>query len=309
MSEAVIKKVPQGKLRKNDLKEYVTGFCMILPAIVFLCVFTIYPLFKLVVLSLFRGSTAKPQREYLGLDNYAKLLFNRVEFWDSLKNTAVYTAWIVFLLISFAVLFAVWFQRDRRLNSIAQSAFFVPHLVASVSCSFIFSWIFSSESSGIMNTLLRGFGLASKNWLGSSETALLCIIIMNTWKSIGYYALIILSALKAVPVEIYEAARIDGSSSARTFFRITLPMLSPQIFMLLITITSSSFKVFDSVRLMTGGGPGTSTTMLCMFIYDFAYNRTNMLGMACAGSVLLVVILMLITLLNFKGFEKRVHYQ
>ncbi len=131
---------------------------------------------------------------------------------------------------------------------------------------------------------------------------------MNTWKNIGYYALIILSALKSIPPEIYEAARLDNASRTKTFWKITLPILSPQLFFLLITITIGSFKVFDSVRLMTNGGPGTSTQVISMYIYNYAFQRNNSLGIGSAAGVVLMLILILVTLLNFKGLEKRVHY-
>ena len=136
-----------------------------------------------------------------------------------------------------------------------------------------------------------------------------CVIIMNVWKSIGYYALIILAALKAIPTEIYEAAKLDNTSPMRTFFKITLPMLSPQIFFMLITITTGSFKVFDSMRIMTGGGPGDSTRVISMYIYDYAFQRNNSLGIGAAAGVVLLIILILITLLDFKGLERKVHYQ
>ena len=166
-----------------------------------------------------------------------------------------------------------------------------------------------TSSYGLFNTVLKWFGVAPIRWLDDGNYAMNVIVIMNVWKSIGYYALIILSALKAIPLEIYEAARLDNASPIKTFFKITLPMLSPQLFMLLITITTSSFKVFDSVRIMTGGGPGRSTTVLCMYIYDYAFQRNNSLGLGAAAGVVLMVILMLITLIDFHGLERKVHYQ
>lgn len=295
--------------RKNNIKNILSSYLMVFPAVLFLGIFTVYPMVKLIQLSLYKGNAANAYKSFQGLDNYYQLLFVRREFKIALVNTAVYTAWIVVLLISLSVVFAVWMQKERKINDVAMTAFFVPHLVASVSCAFIFSWIFSTDSSGIMNAFLKLFGIPAHAWLGSSDTAMACVIVMNTWKSIGYYALIILSALKAIPAEIYEAANLDASSELRTFFKITLPMLSPQLFMLLITITTGSFKVFDSIRIMTNGGPGTSTTVLCMFIYEFAFNRTNSLGLACAGGVMLMIILILITLLDFQSLEKKVHYQ
>jgi sn-glycerol 3-phosphate transport system permease protein len=132
---------------------------------------------------------------------------------------------------------------------------------------------------------------------------------MNLWKSVGYYSLIVLSALKSIPAEIYEAARLDNASPLKTFFKITLPMLSPQLFFMLVTITTGSFMVFDSIRIMTNGGPGASTQVLSLFIYDYAFMRNNMLGFGSSAGVVLMVALMLITLLDFHGLEKRVHYQ
>ena len=302
--------VTQPDLRRSSrIRSYIGSYAMVIPAILFLLIFTVYPMLNLIEISLYRGNAANAYKKYVGFDNYRQLLFVRREFKTALVNTAVYTVAIVVLLIGFAMLFAVWLQKNRRLNNFAQTAFFCPHLVASISCAFIWQWLFSSDSSGLFNSILRLFGVPAQNWLGDSDTAMACIIVMNTWKGIGYYMLIILSALKAIPLEIYEAAQLDSSSASKTFFKITLPMLTPQLFMLLITITTGSFKVFDSIRIMTNGGPGTSTTVLCMFIYEFAFNRNNSLGMGAAGGIMLMIILILITLLDFKSLEKKVHYQ
>ena len=185
--------------RRNKIRSTLGSWAMVFPAVLFLCVFTLYPMFNLVQISMYRGNAANAYKKYIGLENYRQLLFVRREFLIALKNTAYYTFIHMFLLIALSVIFAVWLQKDRKINNFAQTAFFVPHLVASVSCAFIWSWIFSTDTSGLMNTVLRAFGLPARNWLGSTSTAMNCVIVMNTWKSIGYYALIILSALKAGP--------------------------------------------------------------------------------------------------------------
>ena len=115
--------------------------------------------------------------------------------------------------------------------------------------------------------------------------------------------------MKSIPTEIYEAARLDSASSVKTFFKITLPMISPQLFFLLITITTGSFKVFDSVRIMTNGGPGDSTRVLSMYIYDYAFQRNNTLGYACAAGVVMLLIMVAVTVVDFAFVEKKVHYQ
>ncbi|MCE1196749.1 sugar ABC transporter permease [bacterium] len=288
---------------------WAASYLMVLPATLFLLAFTIYPMFNLVHLSLFKGNAMNPYKQFVGLDNYKNIFFVNHEFLPALKNTAYYTLAVVVLLISFAVIFAVWMFKDRRINDLAQTVFFTPHLIAAVSCAFIWSWLYNSNNYGLFNSVLGFFHIAPVRWLDTTETAMNSVIIMNVWKGIGYYALIILSALKAVPPEIYEAAKLDSAPRLTVFFKITLPMLSPQLFMLLVTITTGSFRVFDSIRIMTGGGPGASTTVLTMFIYDYAFQRNNALGIGAAAGVVLMVILILLTLLDFKGLEKKVHYQ
>lgn len=295
--------------RHKAWRGYIASYTMIAPAIFFLLVFVIYPMFHIIQLSMYKGNATNPYKQFMGLENYYNIFFVKRDFLEALKNTAIYTFAIVGILIFMAVLFAVWMFDDRKINKIAQTAFFTPHLVASVSCAFIWSWLFNSDPYGLFNTVLKVFGIAPVNWLGDTRTAMACIIVMNTWKAIGYYALIILSALKAIPPEIYEAARLDNASKTKTFWKITLPMLSPQIFFLLITITIGSFKVFDSVRLMTNGGPGTSTQVISLYIYNYAFQRNNSLGIGSAAGVVLMFILILVTMIDFRGFEKRVHYQ
>jgi sn-glycerol 3-phosphate transport system permease protein len=294
--------------RRKEWREHIFSYVMIAPAIFFLLVFVIYPMFHIIDLSLYKGNATNPYKSFIGLSNYHDIFFVKQDFLEALKNTAIYTVFIVFILIFLSLLFAVWMYEDRRINKITQTAIFTPYLVASVSAAFIWSWLFSSDTYGLFNTVLKGLGLPPVNWLGDTSTALACIIIMNTWKHIGYYALIILAALKAIPPEIYEAARLDNATRMKTFWKITLPMLSPQLFFLLITITTGSFKVFDSVRLMTGGGPGTSTQVVSLYIYNYAFQRNNSLGVGSAAGVVLMLILILVTLFDFKGLEKRVHY-
>jgi len=131
---------------------------------------------------------------------------------------------------------------------------------------------------------------------------------VSVWKSIGYYCLIIVSALKAIPAEIYEAAELDNTPRYRMFFRIILPLLSPQLFFLLVTITINSFRVFDTVRIMTEGGPGNATDVISFYIYRYAFRHFR-IGYASAAGTILMVILMILTAVYFKVLSKRVHYQ
>lgn len=309
MSDLTLQRQAKRKLNGKFIRNQVFSWALVLPAILFLCLFTFYPMGNLIHLSLYRGNITNPYKAFRGIENYLDILVRRPQFMTTLKNTALYVCMYVPICLSLSVIFAVWLQKARKINNFAQTCFFAPHLVATISSAFMWSWIFSPESSGIANGIIKVFGFNTHNWLGSSSTAMICVMIMNTWASIGHHALIFLSALKSIPGEVYEAAELDSSSTVKTFFKITLPMLSPQIFLMLITMTTNSFKIFESVRQMTGGGPGISTKTVCMFIYDNAFETNNTLGLAGASSIVLTIILMLITLLDFKGLEKKVHYQ
>ncbi len=295
--------------RAKQIRQNLISYLMVLPAIAFLSVFVIYPMLHLMQLSLYTGNANNPYKQFVLFENFRQILFVKPDFVIAVRNTAVYTISMVVLLIFFAVVFALWMYKDRKINRVAQTVFFTPHLVATISCAFIWSWLYNSNSYGLFNSVLALFGVNPIRWLDTTDTAMLSVIIMNVWKGIGYYALIVLSALKAIPVEIYEAARLDNAKPVTVFFKITLPMLSPQLFFMLITITTGSFKVFDSIRIMTNGGPGRATQVMTMYIYDYAFQRNNTLGIGAAAGVALMLILFLITVLDFKGFEKRVHYQ
>lgn len=293
--------------RRTKLFDYFP-YLLIIPAVAFLVIFVVYPMFNVIYLSLFNGTVMNPTKSWMGINNFKMIFVVKRDFITSLINTAVYTGAMVVGLIALSLVFALWLQKDRKINNVAQTVFFTPHLVASISCAFIFQWIMSGQSYGLFNTILRAFGFQKIDWLNNPDTAMACIILMNLWKNIGYHTLIIMSALKSIPNEIYEAAELDNAGTLRTFFKITLPLLSPQIFFLLITITTGSFKVFDSINVMTGGGPGDATEVLARYIYKYAFTL-NKLGVASAAGVALMAILILVTLIDFKGLEKKVHYQ
>ena len=285
----------------NTLRPYV----MVAPCIAFLAVFTVYPVLNMIYLSFFDYNLISPKK-YVGLKNYIRLFTVNVDFWNALKNTLIYTGAIVVTLILFALLFALWFQDDSRLNSIAQRVMFLPHICAMLSIAMVFQWLM--DTNGLFNAVLHFFQLPGLKWLNSSATALMSIIIITVWKNIGYYALILLSSLKAIPAEINEAAALDDARPLQKFWKITLPLLSPQVFFLLVTITIGSFKVFESVRILTDGGPGSSTDVLVFYIYRYAMKNLKF-GFASAAGTVLFVIVMVLTVVYVQLPGKLVLYQ
>lgn len=285
----------------NKLRPYL----MIAPCMLFLMVFTVYPVLNMIYLSFFDYNLLSPKR-FTGFDNYVRLFTVNVDFWNAVKNTAIYTVATVVILILMALIFSLWLQKSTLLNSIAQRIMFLPHICAMLSIAMVFQWLMDEK--GLFNAVLNFFHLPSLRWLNSSSTALLSVIIINVWKHIGYYALILLSSLKSIPAEINEAAQLDDAGVLQKFFRITLPMLSPQLFFLLVTITIGSFKVFESVRILTEGGPGNSTDVLVFYIYRYAMSNLKF-GYASAAGTVLFAIVMVLTVIYFRLPGKRVHYQ
>lgn len=161
---------------------------------------------------------------------------------------------------------------------------------------------------GLLNVILKSFGLEPLGWLTDSSLALYSLVIVSVWKSIGYYTLIFIAGLRSIPKDLYEAAELDNSSGFRTFSKITLPMLSPTIFFVVITSFIACFKVFETIAIMTNGGPANSTNTIVYYIYQYGF-RFFKIGYASAAGVILLLIISICTLLYFKFMSKRVYYR
>lgn len=271
-------------------------------------IFTLYPIVRLVILSFYDTNLLNPDKTtFVGLRNFEKM-FAKAAFEKAVVNTAVYAFFNVVIILCIALLLSFWLgRRKSKMNSLVQVAVFTPHVVSMVSISLIWLWMME-PSYGLLNTLLDAIGLPKLDWLQSSDTSMMSVILVSTWKSIGYYTLILVAALQSIPPSIYEAADLDNAGPMRTFFKITLPMISPQIFFSLIVCTIGSFKVFDTIRIMTAGGPNNSTTSLVYLIYTEVFSNSN-IGYGAAVGVVLLVIVGILTALYFAFLGKKVHYQ
>ncbi len=304
MSRRKPKQEPHGAERAPHR---LTPYLLVGPAMVLLLIFVFYPLVNLVYLSFFDYNLIS-EKTFVGLKNYEVLFFLKTDFLQALRNTAVYTITVLFFSLLLAVLFALWLEPESRMNRFLQKSMFTPYLISMVSCAYIWSWMYDADS-GILNAMLELFGLPLSRWLNDSDLALFCVAAVAVWKSLGYYLILVLSSIRTIPTEILEAAALDNTPPVRKFFRITLPMISPQLFFLLITITISSFKVFDVVRVMTDGGPGNATDVLVTYIYRYAFQMNARVGYASAAGTVLLVILMILTYFYFRVLSKRVYYR
>ena len=220
----------------------------------------------------------------------------------------MYTLWTVVIILIIAIVLAVWLsKRQDRTTKFTQAAAFTPHITSMVTIAMIFSQMMNPQV-GLFNEVLKALRLPTSQFLQSSDTAMASVIFVATWKSIGYYSLIIIGALQSISPVIYEAAALDNADEVRTLTKITIPMISPQLFFTLIVMTIGSFKLFDTVRLLTDGGPNNATSTIMYYIYKTVFWDSNV-GRACAAGVILLISVSILTFIYFRLLSRKVHYQ
>lgn len=289
---------------KYNLK-MLSPYFIIFPAILILGIFFIYPILNMIYLSFFEWNLMQ-DKKFVGFSNFIKL-FNDEIFWQVILNSFKYVIFSVFFSIIISIGLALYLKRDSFINRLLQSISFLPYIVSLVSISFIWMWLMDTDY-GLLNFFLELIGLPKIAWLDDPKIALNSLIIISVWKSIGYNTIIIISAMKAVPSYLYEAAKLDKSSNFTTFYKITLPMISPTLFFLTLMNIIGSFKVFEPVNLITNGGPINSTNTFVNMIYENGF-RFYKIGYASAIGVILMLILSVCTILYFRNLDKFVHYR
>lgn len=289
----------------NTILRQILPYLMIAPAIAVSLVFLIYPIVYMFRLSFYKWNMVG-EMKFIGLDNYVALLTDP-EFLQVLLNTCQFTFWTVSGSVILGLALAVYLKKNTKINRIIQGIMFTPYVLPMISIAFVWIWIMDTDL-GLLNYVLGLFGIDKVMWLNDPKVAMYSLILVNIWKGAGYYTLIFLSALQNIPTYLYEAAELDHAKPATTFFKITLPMLSPTLFFLTLTAIIGSFKVFETVNVMTDGGPLNSTTTMVYYIYQYGF-RYYKIGYASAVGVILMVIVSILTIVYFCGLQKKVHYQ
>jgi len=278
----------------------------ILPNFFFVLVFAYWPVVYNAYLSLTSWNMLAPVKEFIGLANYTDLLTDG-DFLGTLRITVVFVLGIVLGSMVLGLAVAVLLNEKLVGRGFVRTMAFAPHILSGAAIGTIWLFIFDPNY-GLLRPFFGAVGLASPNWMTSSTWALPGLIIVYLWKNMGFIATVYLAGLQNVPRELYEAAAIDGSGPWHTFRTITVPMLSPVTFFLAITTTIGTFQAFDIIAIMTGGGPGSSTTILSWFIYQQAFKAFDA-GHAAAAAMLMFVVLIIITALQARFLERKVHYR
>ena len=286
----------------------------LMPNMLIFGIFVLLPLAINFVYSL-SGGTALflSERSFVGLNQYQRLF--RCEsyldpmscqedaFWTAVGNTAWFVLLQVTLMILVALATALILNRDLRARSFWRAVFFFPVLLSPVVVGLIWKWILQRQ--GLLNFALFELGMEPHNWLTDRTWAFAAAVGVSIWAHMGFYALILLAGLQAIPKDLYEAAEMDGTKPARVFWRITLPLLAPNLLVVVVLALIKAVQVFDEVYVLTGGGPGTSTLYLTQYIYEtgFASQLRNP-GLAAAASILMGLVLVVLTLVQL-GIGRR----
>ncbi|GAB7388631.1 sugar ABC transporter permease [Bacillaceae bacterium] len=281
-------------------------YVYISPSLVIFALFFLYPIGFMIYLSFTSWNLLSPEKEFVGFANYLEL-FQAQEFREVLRNTTIYTVLSVGISLGLSFFLALWLNRRSWLHRFVQGAIFSPYIISLVSVSLLWLWLMDPQY-GLLNWVLSWFGLPPSPWLTDPGTAIYGLVLVSVWKTIGYNTLVFIAGLQSIPREIYEAAALDRASAWGMLEKITIPMLSPTWFFLLVVNTINAFQVFDTVKIMTQGGPVNSTNMLVYFIYENGFDFFK-IGYASAAGVVLLVVVGIVTFFHFLLLSRRVHYR
>ena len=280
-------------------KESICGLLFILPAVLGIFIFIIIPIFCSFGLSFTKWDLLNPI-QFVGLENY-KIIFSEELFYKILINTFVFALSVSVLGVIIPLVLASIINSKIRGSEFFKSAFFLPFITPMVVIGIVWAWIFDPNI-GFLSQILH----IHINWLYDSKFALPALIVVNVWKLIGYNMIIFLSGFSNISQNLFEAAKIDGANSFQTFKNVTVPMLSPTIFFVVVITAISSFQVFDLIYLMTEGGPFDSTNVLVYAIYKNAFEYFNV-GKASAIAYVLFAIILALTLVQWHLRKKIVY--
>lgn len=288
--------------------ERCKDFFCVLPAVAFFLVFVYYPVADLARISFTNWNLIRDDYTFVGLRNYQWLFTGSGSRYigESLRITFTYTIWeVVFTLVGGLAL-ALLFGRMTRAFNFMRSALFMPRYIAVSTSAIVFIWILNGNY-GILNYVLNLFGVRGPNWLNTEATALTGVLFLTFWRVTGYAMMIYLSAMQGIPQEYYEAANIDGTDGVQRFRYITLPLLAPTTLFLTVTTFIASMRVFQSVDVMTGGGPGRATNVMVQWIYTLAF-REFRVDRAASVSLVFFVLLLVVTAATMRWSRQSVSY-
>jgi alpha-1,4-digalacturonate transport system permease protein len=295
-AETKVRAMKRSSWKNGKWKKRLAPYLFVLPNFLIFAVFIVIPAIVGVIYS-FNKYDGLNSMKFLGLQNYKEIFMNQ-EFWASLGRTGIYTVVAVPCLYAVSLFIAMLLIKEVRMKGLFRAVIYWPTMISFIIVGLTWKWIFG-DSFGILNYLMTLIGLKPISWLTNPFFANMSVVVATVWSKVGFYMVIFIAGLQAIPVDMYEAANLDGASKRQVFWKITLPLLKPTSVLVLMVSIIEAFKSYPLLLALTGGGPGKETTFIVQYIYDIGFSKQE-LGMASAMSVLLFIIIGIFSALQFR---------
>ena len=277
-------------------------YLLVSPYIIFVAVFVIFPVVFSLILTFHKWNIIAPMK-FIGVENYTRLFRDRL-FWTSIFNTLKFLLLHIPLQLAVALFLAVLLNQKLRAAAFFRASFFMPVIVSGVVVTILWQQLLGFDA-GIINRLLVALGLNKVGWLVNPDIAIYSIAVMATWKNVGLYVILFLVGLQTVPTQYYEAAKLEGANKWQQFYYITLPMINPTVFMVVVLSTIGGFSLFIEPYIMTGGGPLNKTLSGVLYIYKQAFQYYNM-GYSATLGFFYALMIMTVVIIQKRVIEKEV---
>lgn len=301
------KTITKTKITRRQWNEYRWAWALIAPTIIGLLVLNIIPTFQTLYMSFFKTGAFGRGNIFIGLDNYRQM-FQDKQVWYAVRNTLLYTIGVVPVTVILAMLIAVALNNKLKGKGVFRTIYFIPMVATPAAVTMVWKWLYNKEY-GLINHFLGSLGIHKISWIDNPHIAMISIIIIGVWSAIGYSMVLLLAGLQEIPRDYYEASNIDGAGPVRQFFTITLPLISPTLFFVLVTSIITAMQVFDVIYMMIDVTSPSydSTVSLVYLFYNSSFKYSNK-GLGSAIVMLLLVIIMVITVIQNKLQKKWVNY-
>lgn len=295
------------KISRRKWNEWCWAWAFIAPTILGLLVLNIIPIFETLYLSFFKSGAFGKGNIFVGLENYRQLIHDP-QVWYATRNTIVYTCLVVPVTVFLALLLAVALNGKLKGKGIYRTIYFIPMVAAPAAVTMVWKWLYNNQF-GVLNHILESLGLPGVNWIDDPKVAMISIVIIGIWSSLGYSMVLLLAGLQEIPKDYYEAAKIDGASPFQQFIHITVPLVSPTLFFVLVTSVITAMQVFDVIYMMLDvTSPAyNSVVSLVYLFYNNSFKYSNK-GYGSAIVMVLLAIIMVITVIQMKLQKKWVNY-
>ena len=291
--------------KQREVRNNVVAWLLVAPSLIFMLIFTVYPIFRSVYLSLTKYRLGMQAPEFIGLENYINLAGSSL-FWKVMGNTLYFALITIVPSMVVGLFLATIVNRKSRMTGFVRTAYFYPVVMPMIAIASIWMFIYMAKN-GLFDQMLQSLGFEPMNVLSSKKTVLPAMAFMYVWKEAGYLMVFFLSGIQSISDEVNEAARIDGADSWTIFRKITLPLLAPTFLFVSTIALTNSFKLVDHVVIMTEGAPNNASTLLLYYIYQQGFTNFNY-GVSSALTTVMLVLLMIVALPRFLSQDKKIHY-